>query len=60
MIAGQIPHAHKYEMVARSLRGVPIVDWRSDTSNFTMSNERMHGAEQSDYLAGGEDAEPPA
>ena len=52
VIASQIlPHAHRYEMVARSLRGVPIVDWRSDTSAFEMSNERLHGAEQSDYLA---------
>ena len=60
LIAGQIlPHAYKYEMVARSLRGVPIVDWRSDTSSFTMSNERMHGAEQSDYLVGEENAETP-
>ena len=60
LIAGQIlPHAYKYEMVARSLRGVPIVDWRSDTSSFTMSNERMHGAEQSDYLAGKENPETP-
>jgi hypothetical protein len=54
VIARQIlPHAHKYEMVARSLRGVPIIDWRSDTSAFTKSNERLHGAEQSDFLAGG-------
>lgn len=60
LIAGQIlPHAYKYEMVALSLRGVPIVDWRSDTSSFTMSNERMHGAEQSDYLAGEENPETP-
>ena len=60
LIAGQIlPHAYKYGMVARSLRGVPVVDWRSDTSSFTMSNERMHGAEQSDYLAGEENAETP-
>ena len=60
LIAGQIlPHAYKYEMVARSLRGVPIVDWRSDTSSFTMSNERMHCAEQSDYLAGEENPETP-
>ena len=60
LIAGQIlPHAYKYEMVARSLRGVPIVDWRSDTSSFTMSNERMHGAEQRDYLAGEENPETP-
>lgn len=50
VIASQIlPHAHGYEMVARSLRGVPIVDWRSDTPAFEMSNERMHDAEQSGY-----------
>ena len=60
VIASQIlPHAHKYEMVARSLRGVPIVDWRSDTSGFEMSNERMHGADQSDYLADDNPAETP-
>ncbi|MGC6454684.1 MAG: DUF6974 family protein [Candidatus Puniceispirillaceae bacterium] len=51
-----LPHAHKYEMVARSLRGVPIVDWRSDASGFTKSNEVLHGAEQKDYLASEEDA----
>ena len=26
-------------MVARLLRGVPVVDWRSDTGGFTISGE---------------------
>ena len=34
-----LPHAHKFEMVARSLRGVPVVDWRSDAGGFTISGE---------------------
>jgi len=55
-----LPHAHKYEMVARSLRGVPIIDWRSDNAGFTRSNERLHGAEQSGYLAGEEGSGEPA
>lgn len=42
VIAAQIlPHAHKFEMVARSLRGVPVVDWRRDDTSFTR-NERAH------------------
>ena len=34
-----LPHAHRFEMVARSLRGVPVVDWRSDAGGFTISDE---------------------
>ena len=34
-----LPHAHKFEMVARSLRGVPVVDWRSEAGGFTISGE---------------------
>jgi len=58
VIASQIlPHAHKYEMVARSLRGVPIVDWRNESPGFTKSNEAMHGAEQSGYLTDADDTQ---
>jgi len=35
-----LPHAHKFEMVARSLRGVPVVDWRRDDVGFTR-NDRV-------------------
>lgn len=39
VIAAQIlPHAHKFEMVARSLRGVPVVDWRRDDIGFTRND----------------------
>ena len=39
VIAAQIlPHAHKFEMVARSLRGVPVVDWRRDDTSFTRND----------------------
>ena len=33
-----LPHAHKFEMVARSLRGVPVVDWRRDDVGFTRND----------------------
>ena len=33
-----LPHAHKFEMVARSLRGVPVVDWRRDEVGFTRND----------------------
>ena len=33
-----LPHAHKFEMVARSLRGVPVVDWRRDDEGFTRND----------------------
>jgi len=60
VIVSQIlPHAHKFEMVARSLRGVPIVDWQSDSSGFKLSDQRTHGAEQSDYLADDDLSETP-
>ncbi len=39
VIAAQIlPHAHKFEMVARSLSGVPVVDWRRDDIGFTRND----------------------
>ena len=60
VIASQIlPHAHKYEMVARSLRGVPIIDWRSETSNFTRSNAGMDGAAQGGFLADEDTSDEP-
>ena len=34
-----LPHAHKFEMVARLLRGVPVVDWRASAGGFTISGE---------------------
>ena len=34
-----LPHAHKFEMVARSLRGVPVVDWRRDDVGFTRNDK---------------------
>ena len=40
-----LPHAHKFEMVARSLRGVPVVDWRRDAGGFTISDEISGSAE---------------
>ena len=36
------PHAHKFEMVARSYRGIPILDWRGDQEAFTKSSEKAH------------------
>ena len=56
MPKGDEPMCHAYEMVARSLRGVPIVDWRSDIE-LTMSNEH---APSKAIIWPAEDAEPPA
>lgn len=39
-----LPHAHKFEMVARSLRGVPVVDWRRDDASFTRNDRSGHEA----------------
>lgn len=38
-----LPHAHKFEMVARSFRGIPILDWRGDQQEFTKSAEPSLG-----------------
>ena len=38
-----LPHAHKFEMVARSFRGVPILDWRGDQTEFTKSADLSQG-----------------
>lgn len=39
-----LPHAHKFEMVARSLRGVPVVDWRRDDVGFTRNDRAARQA----------------
>ena len=59
VIAEQIlPHAHRYEMVTRALRGVPVVDWRNDgAAGLTLTGGAMHGADQSTYLADGKAGE---
>lgn len=36
------PHAHKFEMVARAFRGVPVLDWRGDQSEFTKPADTSH------------------
>ena len=41
-----LPHAHKFEMVARSLRGVPVVDWRRDEVGFTRNDRAANLAVQ--------------
>ena len=41
-----LPHAHKFEMVARSLRGVPVVDWRRDDVGFTRNDRAANLAVQ--------------
>ena len=47
-----LPNAHRYEMVARALRGVPIMDWRSDdASGLTVEGNLAQGKDQSRYLA---------
>ena len=47
-----LPNAHRYEMVARALRGIPIVDWRSDSaSGLKLSGTKAQGEDQSGYLA---------
>ncbi|MEC8262062.1 MAG: hypothetical protein VX017_02040 [Pseudomonadota bacterium] len=39
-------------MVARALRGIPIVDWRSDSaSGLKLSGTKAQGEDQSGYLA---------
>ena len=39
-----LPHAHKFEMMARSLRGVPVVDWRRDDVGFTRNDRAARQA----------------
>ena len=39
-----LPHAHKFEMMARSLRGVPVVDWRRDDVGFTRNDRTARQA----------------
>ena len=47
-----LPTAHRYEMVARAFRGVPIMDWRSyDASGLTVEGYLAQGKDQSRYLA---------
>ena len=47
-----LPTAHRYEMVARALRGVPIMDWRSDdASGLTVEGNLVQDKDQSHYLA---------
>ena len=47
-----LPSAHRYEMVARAFRGVPIMDWRSDdASGLTVEGNLAQGKDQSRYLA---------
>ena len=47
-----LPSAHRYEMVARAFRGVPIMDWRSDdASGLTVEGHLAQGKEKSRYLA---------
>ena len=49
-----LPHANKFEMMARSLRGVPVVDWRRDDVSFTR-NDRAGNLARKD-LKGHEDS----
>lgn len=46
-----LPHAHKFEMVARSFRGIPVLDWRSEQTSFSKPSGSGHGAQESTYLA---------
>ena len=47
-----LPIAHRYEMMARAYRGVPIIDWRSDdASGLTVEGNLAQGKDQSRYLA---------
>ena len=47
-----LPNSHRYEMVARAFRGVPIMDWRSDdASGLTVEGHLAQGKDQSRYLA---------
>jgi len=48
-----LPHAHKFEMVARSLRGVPVVDWRRDDVGFTR-NDRAAKQAAADMVSAGD------
>ena len=46
-----LPHAHRYEMVTRALRGVPVVDWHHDgEAGFTKSSGGASGADHSAFL----------
>ena len=46
-----LPHAHRYEMVTRALRGVPLVDWHHDgDGGFTKSGTGNAGADHSAIL----------
>ena len=58
VIAAQIlPHAHKFEMVARSLRGVPVVDWRRDDIGFTR-NDRSNSDTNAELEEGAVSGDP--
>ena len=47
-----LPTVHRYEMVARAFRGVPIMVWRSDAaSGLTVEGHLAQGKDQSRYLA---------
>ena len=47
-----MPIAHRYEMVARAFRGVPIMDWRSDdATELTVEGNLAQGKGQSRYVA---------
>ena len=47
-----LPIAHRYEIMARAYRGVPIIDWRSDdASGLTVEGHLAQGKDQSRYLA---------
>ena len=53
-----LPHAHRYEMVTRALRGVPLVDWHHDgAAGFTKSDGNTPAAVDNAILDGDDTGE---
>ena len=42
-----LPHAKRFGMVAKSFRGVPVLDWRGESGGLRRSNAPENGIERS-------------
>ena len=42
-----LPHAQRFGMVAKSFRGVPVLDWRGESGGLRRSNAPDKGIEES-------------
>ena len=41
-----LPHAQRFGMVAKSFRGVPVLDWRGESGGLRRSNAPDNGIEE--------------